>query len=541
MLLSNMDLNADTMGCVVARLLWLAGVALTAFVLVPSIAAAATPESSSTALGVRVSVPGGGGATSVAVSSPPRAETSVDGFAFPEGGSLVVAAPIAVESRARLSPDPGSFARADVGSVSLFGGEITASRVYVQAGARATPTAAGGQLTASTIEELVVLGNPVEVAPNQRLELADWGYAVILEQAVVTEGLPTPGYRGFVVGIHVHLTADHGGLPAGTEILIGYAEAAVRSSGLVTEGLPVEPSDEQPAEPDAGDQPDDADPGATGADPAAPDSGATGTEAAKEPTPEAVVQPSRPEAAPSPGSAAPVAPTPAVQPQFTGDGFVFPVYGPAGFSDDYGAARATTGWHHGNDIFASLGAPVLAVTSGELFLVGWNSVGGHRLWLRDDGGNEFYYAHLSAYAPISQNGARVAAGDVLGFVGASGDAVGTPSHLHFETHPRELLDLGYDGVVNPFPFLSAWQRAVDAEISFADTVPTSEVAGNFLAPLAASVPLGFVDISFVSGLDSAALERVLSFPASVSEESYSLIVFPQRSPIVRASPGFSAR
>jgi len=535
-------LTADTMRYVVARLLWLAGVALTAFVLVPSIAAAATPESSSTALGVRVSVSGGGGATSVAVSSPPRAETSAGGFAFPEGGSLIVAAPIAVESRARLSPDPGSFARADVGPVSLFGGEITASRVYVQAGARATPTAAGGQLTASTIEELVVLGNPIDVAPNQRLELADWGYAVILEQAVIREGVPTPGYRGFVVGIHVHLTADHAGLPAGTEILIGYAEAAVRSSGLVAEELPVESSDEQSAELDVGDQPDGQNPGTAGGDAAAAsDSEATDTGSAEDSTSEGVVQPARPEAAPSPDSEAPVAPTPAVRSQFTGDGFVFPVYGPAGFSDEYGAARATTGWHHGNDIFASLGAPVLAVTSGELFLVGWNSVGGHRLWLRDDSGNEFYYAHLSAYAPISQNGARVAAGDVLGFVGASGDAVGTPPHLHFETHPRELLDLGYDGVVNPFPFLSAWQRAVDAEISFAETVPTFEVARDFLAPLAAAVPLGFVDISLVSGLDSAALERVLSFPTSVSEESYSLILFPQRSPIVSASLGFSAR
>ena len=62
-----------------------------------------------------------------------------------------------------------------------------------------------------------------------------------------------------------------------------------------------------------------------------------------------------------------------VEPKLTAGGYVFPVYGPASFCDDFGAARADTGWHHGNDIFAPLGAPVLAVTDGTLFLVGWNT------------------------------------------------------------------------------------------------------------------------------------------------------------------------
>ncbi len=529
----------------VARLLWLAGALLVAFAGSASLAAAATPESSSTALGARVALPGGGGATATAISSPPRGERASAGVTFPDGGDVVVAAPLSVESRARLSPDPGSFARADVDSVSLFGGEITASRVYVQAGARATQTAAGGQLSASTIEGLVVLGTPISVAPNQRVALGDWGYVVVLEQAVVTEGPPTPGYRGFVVGLHVHLTADHGGLPAGSEILVGYAEAAVRSAG--PEAAELEPAEPEPGGEDASTEPgteaapptpensEDQEP-ATDSEPAPPED----ARPAREPSPSSPdPAPATPEASPS---APTVAPSTTVTPQFTGEGFVFPVYGPAGFSDDYEAARATTGWHHGNDIFASLGAPVLAVTGGELFLVGWNAIGGHRLWLRDDAGNEFYYAHLSAYAPIAQNGQRVEAGDVLGFVGASGDAVGTPPHLHFETHPFELIDQGYDGVVNPFPFLSAWQRAVDADVSFSDAIVAAPNApAPALAPLAAAVPLGFVDISFVSGLDSSGLERVLSFPQSTSEGSYSLTVLPQRSPIVDASPGFSAR
>ncbi len=91
--------------------------------------------------------------------------------------------------------------------------------------------------------------------------------------------------------------------------------------------------------------------------------------------------------------------------------------------DSFGAPRTTT-WHHGVDIFAPLGAPILAVADGTLFRVGWNDVGGNRLWLRDGAGNEFYYAHLSAYSPLAQEGAQVKAGDVIGFVGTTGDAAG---------------------------------------------------------------------------------------------------------------------
>ena len=67
--------------------------------------------------------------------------------------------------------------------------------------------------------------------------------------------------------------------------------------------------------------------------------------------------------------------------------------------------------------------------------VGWNRLGGWRLWVEDTAGNWFYYAHLSAYSPIAIDGARVSAGDVLGFVGNTGDAAGGPTHLHFEIHP----------------------------------------------------------------------------------------------------------
>jgi murein DD-endopeptidase MepM/ murein hydrolase activator NlpD len=144
-----------------------------------------------------------------------------------------------------------------------------------------------------------------------------------------------------------------------------------------------------------------------------------------------------------------------------GGGYVFPIAGEASFSDSFGLPRPTT-WHHGIDVFAAHGTPLVAVADGTLFNVGWNDVGGERLWLRDAAGNEFYYAHLSGYSPLARDGAVVRAGDVIGFVGDTGDAKGTPAHLHFEIHPPDLSDQGYDGVVNPYPYLVAWRAGVAA-------------------------------------------------------------------------------
>jgi murein DD-endopeptidase MepM/ murein hydrolase activator NlpD len=137
----------------------------------------------------------------------------------------------------------------------------------------------------------------------------------------------------------------------------------------------------------------------------------------------------------------------------TGSDYVFPVHGDGyGYIDDYGAPRAGTGWHHGIDIFAPIGTPLVAVADGVVSKVGVNALGGNRLWLTDEAGNAYYYAHLSAYSPRAVNGARVRAGEVLGFVGNTGQAITTPPHLHFEIHPG-----GLDSI-NPYPYLLAWER-----------------------------------------------------------------------------------
>jgi murein DD-endopeptidase MepM/ murein hydrolase activator NlpD len=446
-----------------------------------SAGAASAPAASASAFGVRIIQPGAPAVTAGAISSPPQAAASLVGYAYGDGAVSTGAISAATQATVDGGRSVGR-ASSSVASVSLFGGEITADSVDVRALSHAGPTAADGKLSASTLTNVVVLGAPVTPGVNARVPLADWGYAVLLEQAIVVQATSTRrGHRGFVTGIHVHLTADHGGLPAGTEIYVGYAEAAATAPKAVTQSSPPPPP------------------------------------------------PTHHEPVPPPSTQPPptVHPPPAgVHPQLTAKGYVFPVYGPSSFSDDFGAPRADTVWHHGNDIFAPLGAPLLAVSDGTLFLVGWNSLGGNRLWLRDLQGNEFYYAHLSAFSPLAHDGAHVHAGDVIGFVGNTGDAATTPTHLHFEIHPVELLWMGYDGVVNPYPYLLAWRKLLDLDFGASGwTPPTGK------APPPAAVLLQADDISTMSGLDPEAFTTLLDVGPLFGEG-------PPGPRIVRAKLGF---
>lgn len=148
--------------------------------------------------------------------------------------------------------------------------------------------------------------------------------------------------------------------------------------------------------------------------------------------------------------------------------YVFPVVGVSGYGDSYGAFRGDVRgkWHHGDDIFAPLGAPVVAVANGTINRVGWHKIGGWRLWVRDAAADEFYYAHLSGYAPRVLRSKHVRAGDVLGFVGDTGDAYTGAPHLHFEVHPHQLLRLRYDGAVDPTTYLNNWPHVRSVHAPF---------------------------------------------------------------------------
>jgi Peptidase family M23 len=224
-----------------------------------------------------------------------------------------------------------------------------------------------------------------------------------------------------------------------------------------------------------------------------------------------------------------------VSPKLTAGGYVFPVFGPSAYSDTFGAPRPDVSYHHGDDIFASLGAPILAVADGTVFSVGWNDIGGNRIWLRDSKGNQFYYAHLSAFSTLAVNGAQVHAGDVIGFVGNTGDAEGTPYHLHFEVHPVSLLFLGYDGAVDPTPYLNAWGHLTDVRITPAVGGGGPPVPTTSTAPAPGAILLQWNDISSASGLDPGSLQRALA-PVS-SEGDGALVGLNQTPPLRRAGLG----
>ncbi|MFN2326756.1 MAG: peptidoglycan DD-metalloendopeptidase family protein, partial [Gemmatimonadales bacterium] len=101
--------------------------------------------------------------------------------------------------------------------------------------------------------------------------------------------------------------------------------------------------------------------------------------------------------------------------------------------------------HHGVDIFAPRGTPVVAVSPGTVNRVGTNNLGGLIVWVRDDFGNRLYYAHLDSQSVTS--GQRVEVGDTLGTVGNTGNARTTPPHLHFGVYRRG------EGPVDPWWFI----------------------------------------------------------------------------------------
>ena len=118
--------------------------------------------------------------------------------------------------------------------------------------------------------------------------------------------------------------------------------------------------------------------------------------------------------------------------------------------DTWGAPRSGNRHHEGIDIFAPLGRPVLSTTSGVVFKVGEDDLGGHVVRVLGPGWQWHYYAHLDRFADI-EPGSVVQQGSVLGYVGNTGNASGTPYHLHYGVY-RFL-----GGARNPYPLLAADQ------------------------------------------------------------------------------------
>jgi murein DD-endopeptidase MepM/ murein hydrolase activator NlpD len=133
---------------------------------------------------------------------------------------------------------------------------------------------------------------------------------------------------------------------------------------------------------------------------------------------------------------------------------VFPLVGPASYRDDFGEPRSQ-GWAHpGIDIVAPRNAIAVAAEPGTVKFWTTSASAGCMLYLYGESGTTYQYIHLNndlgdendnrgkcvagvAYAPGLRNGARVDAGEAIGFVGDSGDANGIHPHLHFEVHPND--------------------------------------------------------------------------------------------------------
>ncbi|MEY2431648.1 MAG: hypothetical protein QOC92_1373 [Acidimicrobiaceae bacterium] len=135
-------------------------------------------------------------------------------------------------------------------------------------------------------------------------------------------------------------------------------------------------------------------------------------------------------------------------------GFVFPVADPHTFTEDFGDPRQPdtplAHFHQGCDVVAAEGTELYAAERGVITQLSEGGLGGTSLWLKGESGTAYYYAHLSAYAPRLHPGQLVEGGDLVGFVGHTGDAYGP--HLHFEVHP------GGGSAVDPYPILLAVEQ-----------------------------------------------------------------------------------
>lgn len=335
--------------------------------------------------------------------------------------------------------------------ISVFGGRVRIASIEVRVRGRADDGAAASAMDHLQVGEVLVDGTPTPVGPGTVVSVPGAGEVGFGESTTAEDGTTA------VDAVRVSAAAGEG-----PPLVIGHIDVRVVAGAGLSQA-PTAPPAVDPDLPRAG-APITAEPGS-----AAP-ADRPGAQPQPQPlpsspvTPPITVAPASPVApsAPAAPPAAPVRPTPhllpgtppTTTPVTSGvQGNVFPVVGTFAYSDDYGAPRAGTGWHHGTDVFAPTATPVVAVADGRLSKVGWNTLGGNRLWLTDAGGTAYYYAHLSAYSSTAVEGGVVRAGEVIGYVGNTGQAATTPPHLHFEIHPGGEAAPS----VNPFAFLSAWE------------------------------------------------------------------------------------
>jgi murein DD-endopeptidase MepM/ murein hydrolase activator NlpD len=298
-----------------------------------------------------------------------------------------------------------SAASADVKDVSIFDGLVTAKEVSVTASAGGDGTSTSGSVSGLTINGVAV--DPP--AGRTVYDMAGYGQVIALGS----------GATG-VLGLRARLDKPYKTYQAGDVVRIAYASAKADDELKPT--------------------------AATAPNPAHP--------TAKKPKKGAKKKAKRPLTAKEKLERALTKRERKLQAKLLATpGYAFPVAGQHNFVDTFGAPRADVPVHVGNDVFAAFGTPVVAVADGRLYRVGTLKISGNRVWLRDRKGYRYFYAHLSDFAAAAYNGADVHAGEVIGFIGNTGDAEPTPPHLHFEVH------MPNGAVVDPYAYLHKWDTS----------------------------------------------------------------------------------
>jgi len=123
-----------------------------------------------------------------------------------------------------------------------------------------------------------------------------------------------------------------------------------------------------------------------------------------------------------------------------------PVAGAHSFRDSWLEPRPGGRKHHGVDMIAATGTPLVAIESGHIWSMSWHYLGGNGIYVRGNSGDIYYYAHLHSFASGMSQGVRVDRGQVIGYVGDTGNATGTP-HLHLGYQP------GGGPLTNPYQLM----------------------------------------------------------------------------------------
>jgi hypothetical protein len=237
---------------------------------------------------------------------------------------------------------------------------------------------------------------------------------------------------------------------------------------------------------------------------------------------------------------------------------IFPLIGKVQYIDDFGAPRGG-GVHQGNDLMALKKSPAVAAEAGKVKYWTTSRAAGCMLYLYGESGTTYLYIHLNndltmrndnrgkcvngtAYAV--KNGAKVAAGQQIAYVGDSGDANGANSHLHFEVHP------GGGKAVSPYPYLQKAYRLLFAakagtpfSLTLTGTVVSADIdrlvvnvstsqawpSGLTLTKLNRTIALTVPETTIVQSLNpSGALRTVTSL--TLAENGERVVVWTQPAP-----------